>query len=118
MGTIHDLISIWDRSGDVSELLSSGIKIPADDEVRAHMSTLPVAEQERVQATIRDIINKLDEYTASMQNELQDLKGQMEQVARTSAASVLYKTAENAGKISGISAPTAKTPKDTTSKGK
>ena len=90
---MNDLIKfadVWEKTGNIEDLLAQNLVLPPSEDVQAFLSTLSQAEHDRIRKSLTDAITALSTHTSRMEVEAQALKDQIDQNIQASNACLVY----------------------------
>ncbi len=90
MDSLIKFVTMWEKTGNIEEILSENIALPPSDQVQAYLSTLSQAEQTRIRKALNDATVALTSHSSRMEEEANMLKSQIDQNVQSSNACLAY----------------------------
>ncbi len=90
MKNLNDFVEAWDKSGNIEDILSSGLSLPSAEDAQAYLASLPKDAQEKVRNSLTAAMTALSSRTGMLELEAESLKRQISQNRQSSNACLVY----------------------------
>ena len=90
MDDLNKFVEVWEKTGNIEEVISQNLVLPAPHDVQVYLSGLAESEHQRIRKSLDAALSALASHTSRMEDEAVSLRAQIEQNIQASNACIVY----------------------------